>query len=175
MSNKQTRRALRSTIFIYCEGKTDALFVQHLKNLYLQRGTKQIDIKKGSGGGDSTFISVVKKATSSAEYDKKYIVLDSNGKTKKKREDLEASAKREEIQLIWQQPCLEGVFLRILKGEKFITAKSSQHCKSIFNKKYSNNKLLDTSVLEKILNKSILEKKRQQFSELNQLIQLMEE
>ena len=176
MNDRQSRRVRRRTIFIYCEGKTDALFVQHLKDLYLQHRTKQITIRKGAGGGDSKFILAVKKEASSAEYDKKYIVLDSNGKTPQEREELKISAKREEIQLIWQRPCLEGVFLRILKTENFIK-KSSQHCKSTFKENYlnSNNQSLTPHVLKKILNKSILEKKRQQLLELNQLIQLMEE
>ena len=178
MNKRQTRHVRRRTIFIYCEGKTDALFVQHLKGLYLQRGTKQINIKRGMGGGDGLkFISEVKKEARFIEYDEKYIVLDSNGKTKEKREDLETSAQEEKIQLIWQQPCLEGVFLRILKDKNFITTKSSQHCKSTFKDSYltSNTQSLTTLVLERIFSKIILDKKRQQLPELNQLIQLMEE
>jgi len=81
-NNDKTAKAY----FIYCEGKTDALFVRHLKKLYLDRGTKHISIKGGTGGDHSTLIKEVEKNAQARSYDKKYILLDRNGK---KQEELD--------------------------------------------------------------------------------------
>lgn len=178
-------KQLRHTIFIYCEGKTDHLFVRYLKKLYLFRGTKQITLKKGTGGKLFTFILETVKNAQVREYNEKYIVLDSDGK---KEEELEKEFKEAQnrikrdninkddinIQLIWQKPCLEGVFLRILKGNQFIKEKS-ELCKSIFNKEYIQSKTpLTEALLEKLFTTDILNAKRQEVQELDQLIRLME-
>ena len=165
----------RHTIFIYCEGKTDGLFVQHLKKLYLLRGTKHVAIKTGTGGDYSTFISEVKKNAQVRDYDEKYIVLDSNGKNKEELQKAEKLAQEKHIQLIWQKPCLEGIFLRILKSVKFIKEKS-EFCKSNFNKLYmSYNTPLSEILLEKLFTKDILNSKRREVQELDQLIKLMKD
>ena len=121
----------RHTIFIYCEGKTDSLFVQHLKDLYILRGVKQVSLKRGTGGDLSTYISETVKNAQVRDFDEKYIVLDSNGKKEKELKRAEEESQKHNIQLIWQRPCLEGVFLRILKGKQFIREKS-EICKSVF-------------------------------------------
>ena len=178
-------RQIRHTIFIYCEGKTDHLFVRYLKKQYLVRGTKQITLKKGTGGKLSTFILETVKIAQVREYNEKYIVLDSDGKKEeelgKELKEAQNKIKRDNInkddiniQLIWQKPCLEGVFLRILKSDKFIKEKS-ESCKSIFNKEYIQDKTpLTETLLEKLFTKDFLSAKRQEVQELDQLIQLME-
>ena len=171
----KTKKQRRHTIFIYCEGKTDGLFVQHLKNLYLERGTKHVAIKIGTGGDYSTFITEVENNAHVRDYDEKYILLDSNGKNKKNLEEAEYSAQEKDIALIWQRPCLEGVFLRILKGKQFIK-ETSKFCKSTFNKTYLKEKEgLSEILLSKLFTKDILETKRREVQELDQLIKLMEE
>lgn len=164
----------RHTIFIYCEGKTDGLFTQHLKRLYLQRGTKHVAIKTGTGGDYFTFISEVEKNAQARDYDEKYIVLDTNGKSKEELNKAKKLAQPKNIKLIWQQPCLEGIFLRILKSEKFIKEKS-KGCKLAFNKEYvPDDTPFSEILLKKLFTKDILNSKRQELSELDQLIQLME-
>ena len=167
-------RQVRHTIFIYCEGKTDHLFVQYLKRLYLLRGTKQVDPRKGRGGGLSTFISDIIGNAQVRDYDEKYIVLDSDDKKEEELKESQTESQKYNIQLIWQKPCLEGVFLRILKGDQFIK-ETSESCKAIFKREYMpDNTSLTESLLEKLFTKNILNTKRKKVSELNQLIQLME-
>ena len=114
-------RQIRHTIFIYCEGKTDHLFVQHLRNLYLTRGTKKVTLKEGSGGSLFTFISETVKNAQVRDFNEKYIVLDADvEKERKLKKGQKEELERNKINLIWQTPCLEGVFLRILKGKQFI-------------------------------------------------------
>lgn len=111
------------TIFIYCEGKEDHLFIRHLKKLYLLRGIKKITLKKGTGGALSTFISETVNNAQVRDYDEKYIVLDSDDKKKEELRKAQTESQKHNIQLIWQKPCLEGVFLRILRGNQFIKDK----------------------------------------------------
>ncbi len=170
-------KQLRHTIFIYCEGKTDHLFVRYLKKLYLVRGTKQVTLKKGTGGKLSTFILETVKNAQVREYNEQYIVLDSDGKKEEELKEAQNKIKKDkiDIQLIWQKPCLEGVFLRILKGNQFIKEKS-ESCKSIFNKEYIQDKTpLTEALLEKLFTKDILSANRQKVQELDQLIRLMED
>ena len=170
---KKTRQ-IRHTIFIYCEGKTDHLFVQHLKKIYFIRGSKKISLKRGTGGKLSTYISETMKNAQVRDYDEKYIVLDSNGKKEEELKKAQNESQKYDIQLIWQKPCLEGVFLRILKGAQFIKEKS-ELCKSIFNREYtSDNTPLTETLLEKLFTKDILDTKRKEIKELEQLTQLME-
>ena len=163
----------RYTIFIYCEGKTDSLFVQHLKNLYSLRGVNHIRIKPGTGGDYSTFITDIIRNAQVRDFDEKYIVLDSNGKTKKELKQTETESQKENIKLIWQKPCLEGVFLRILKGNHFINEKSEK-CKSIFKQEYMAGNISLEILLEKLFTKDILDTKRRDIEELDQIIQLMQ-
>ena len=102
-------------------------------------------------------------------------MLDSNGKNKEELQKAEKLAQKKHIQLIWQKPCLEGIFLRILKSVKFIKEKS-EFCKSNFNKLYMlYNTPLSEILLEKLFTKDILNSKRREVQELDQLIKLMEE
>ena len=172
MNQKQHQR--RQTIFIYCEGKTDSLFVQHLKNLYPPPRTKKVKIKKGTGGDPYTLISEVKRNAQVRDYDEKYIVLDSDGKNKEELQKVEKSDQAKDIELIWQIPCLEGVFLRILKNEIFIK-ETSKNCKSKFNNLYMPDNTPLSEKLEELFTKDSLDSKRQEVKELDQLIKLMEE
>ena len=163
----------RYTIFIYCEGKTDSLFVQHLKKLYSQRGVNQITIKQGTGGDCSTFITEIINNAQVRDFDEKYIVLDSNGKTKEELTEAKKKGQEHNIQLIWQKPCLEGVFLRILKGAHFVNEKSKK-CKSFFEKEYMAGNISLEILLEKLFTKDKLDTKRRDIEELDQIIQLMQ-
>ena len=169
-------RYTRHTILIYCEGKTDYLFALHLKKLFPSRGFKTITLIKGRGGALSTFISDIENKP--GEYDKKYIVLDSNGKREEDLREAQNQSQKHNIELIWQKPCLEGIFLRILKGNQFIKEKS-ESCKDIFYKKYTSDrkplteKLLN-QLFTKLFAKDFLNTKRQEVPELDQLIRLME-
>ena len=165
---------IRYTLFIYCEGKTDYLFVRHLKNLYLIRGSKQIKIKKGSGGDISTFISDTVNNVQVSGYDEKYIVLDTDKKSDAELEEAKQQSRQENIHLIWQKPCLEGLFLRILKNNK-LNQETSESCKTLFYKEYNqNNKTLTEELLSTLFPKILLDNRRQKIKELDQLIQLME-
>ena len=168
------KRPLRHTIVIGCEGKTDHLFVSHLKKLYPSRGTKHITLKEGSGGDIFTFISEITKNARIRDYDEKWIVWDSNGKSQRELKKAEREVQGNDIQLIWQRPCLEGVLLRILKGTRFEN-ESSARCKSLFKREYwPNNTTWPDTLLEKLFPKNILEPKRREVSELDQLLKLIE-
>ena len=167
-------RQIRHTLFIYCEGKTDHLFIKYLKKLYSVRGSKHITLKKGVGGDASTFILETVKHTQQHEYDEIYIVSDTDQRTTNELQTIEKNYKQKNIQFIWQKPCVEGMFLKILK-EKSYTHETSKVCKNLFYKEYSpNNPSLTKSLLNKLFSKKTLDSKRQKISELDQLIKLME-
>ena len=165
-------RQAKYTIFIYCEGKTDCLFVKYLHRLYHCRGQSKITFKEGTGGGFSTFISDVVKNAQIRDYDEKYILLDVDNKSEQEQKRAEKSSQEKNIQLIWQKPCLEGVFLQILGQRVYGTSKE---CKSFFYKEY---KVKDSKLTEALLcqffSKTLLNLKRKEIKSLNLLIKLME-
>ena len=168
------KRTARTTVFIYCEGKTEHLFVKHLKDLYLVRGTRQVTLKKGTGGDISTFISETLKNATIRDYDGKYILLDADRRSKKERELLAKSAQDDNIQLIWQIPCLEGVLLKIL-GDREVENQESFVCKKNFKRKYlAGNMILSEPLLKKLLPKGVLDAKRKSIPELDLLIYSIE-
>ena len=170
----ENKRRVRRTIFIYCEGKTDHLFVKFLKSMYWDYRNKVVKPKQGSGGGPKTFFIEVLKNAQVRNYDEKYIVLDSNSKGEEEKSKIQKKGKDSHIELIWQRPCLEGVLLRILNGNQFINM-SSRQCKSQFKREYlSKNTSFSESLLKKLFTKEVLDKKRQEVQELNRLIQVME-
>ena len=161
------KRQIRHTVFIYCEGKTDAEFAQYLKKLYSIRGTKHIKIKTGRGGDLSTFLSAIRRDAQVRDYDEKYILLDSNGKSPEELKESKQESQKHDTLLIWQRPCLEGVFLRVLNPKGFIPDKTSKKCKDIFYKDYAKHATL-TTVLETLFTKTLMDKKRKEIPELNQ-------
>ena len=165
MTKKQRKQ--KHTILIYCEGKHDCLFVGYLKKTFVN-SEKYIELIEGQGGGPSRMIG--KTARNPAEYDKKYIFLDSDqGENKKKYEE---TAQEQNVTLIWSNPCLEGLFLRILNGHSQIS--DSQECKSQFKNKYnSGQRKYDSINWEELFPKEKLVSKKEKVSTLRELIEIM--
>ncbi len=161
------KRKQKHTIFIYCEGKDDRLFIQHLKRAFASL-KKSIESKKGGGGGPSWMIQ--KTTREPGEYDEKYIFLDlDQGKDKEKHE---SDANKQNITLIWSTPCLEGLFLQILNGHPQMS--DSQKYKNHFKKEYNSNKRqYDPTMFERLFPKEKLVSKKAKIPTLNQLIQII--
>lgn len=173
---KRKYRKQRKTVLIYCEGKTEKIFVKYLQTLFaykVKMKNRRIKIKEGYGGSPLHLIYKVKNDP--AIYKDKYIILDKDKKKEGEINNLEDTAKKHDIQLLWSVPCLEGLFLKILRDDFNEHSFSSVKCKSLFKHEYNKEQdQWDKNLLEKCFPKEKLNVKRKTIPILEKMIHIME-
>ena len=173
---KRQQRKQRQTILIYCEGKTEKIFVKYLYALFTsetQLKNRRIKIKEGDGGGPLHLINKVKNDP--ASYSDKYIFLDMDKKSKIEIKNLEETARKNHIELIWSVPCLEGLFLKILKDNFNEKSFDSARCKSLFKNEYNKGQdSWDKDLLEKYFSKMRLNTKKRTIPILKKIIHIIQ-
>ena len=122
---KKIRHLVKTSLIIVGEGAHDKAFLDHMKELYDGRETNQsVKIASADGGSPKDIIEVVIKKSKNADYDKRYVLMDSDIPLSDKEYKL---AKDNKITLLLSEPlCLEGMLLDVL-GQK--SASTSQACK----------------------------------------------
>ncbi len=122
---KKIRHIVKTSLIIVGEGAHDHAFLSHMKDLYHNGMTNQsVKIEAADGGSPKDVIKVVIKKSKNADYDKRYVLMDSDIPLSDKEYKL---AKDNKITLLLSEPlCLEGMLLDVL-GQK--AASTSQACK----------------------------------------------
>lgn len=97
------------------EGPHDKAFINHLKDLYDNRNTGQkVKIESADGGSPRDILKSALK-NKHADYDKKYVLMDSDIAVTQQDRDF---ARKHKIEIIQSTPwCLEGMLLDAL-GER---------------------------------------------------------
>ena len=117
--------APRNVVFVGVEGKSDQAFARFLERCLDKDGMHlHLDIKQG-GGGDTlavvkTAIHYLKRRGSGKDYYRKIVLLDKDRIGEDKRHDRDASteAKKHGLEIIFQDPNLEGLLLRMHPGNE---------------------------------------------------------
>ncbi len=125
MAKKRQRRVKLASLIVVGEGACDKAFLNHMKDLYDSRETNQsVKVMAADGGSPRDIIrSVVKNKQ--AEYDKYYLLMDSDIPLTPENKTF---ASKNKVELILSTPlCLEGMLLDVL-GQK--AANNSQSCKA---------------------------------------------
>lgn len=125
MAKNKARHILQASLIVVGEGAHDKAFLSHMKELYDSRETNQkVKIESADGGSPRDIINATISKTKIAEYNRRYILMDS---------DISISASdyalatEKKITLLLSEPlCLEGMLLDVL-GQK--TPLTSQDCK----------------------------------------------
>lgn len=118
-----TKVPARKPIFVGCEGASERSYVTFLKRLAKDAGLHVHLETRDLGGGDAK--SALERArTEFKEYCKVtgrktpgYVLLDTD-RTGGQREAIEASAQKDGLTIIWQDPCHEALLLRHFDGEE---------------------------------------------------------
>jgi hypothetical protein len=102
------RRAAR-TVLLVGEGDADVLFLQHLKALYVQRGSGvAVTIKNARGKGAAHVVDFAWRQSLNAAYDVVAALLDTdtdwNDKTR-------SAARKARVHVVPCEPCLEAILL----------------------------------------------------------------
>jgi hypothetical protein len=169
---KKKRRTASQTLLIYGEGLSEEIFLKHLKCLYAYDSNIAVTIRKGKGG-DAISV-VIDAANTPGAFDRKVVILD-NDKGNMEMSKARQEAKKRNIILFENTPCLEAMLLLVLENDRTFNNKTSDWCKKEFESKYiDKKKRAEPSEYEKIFPKALLDKKRSKVAELNQLILFME-
>lgn len=161
------RRPVIHTILIYWEGEVEFEFLHYLKGtFYVRKSGKTVDIKNAFGGSPE---EVVKKAREiPAQYDEKYVLIDSD------RPEIERArklAKSAWISVIENNPCVEELFLSL--HWKDTASLDSSECKEKCHSTILDEKsLLDRGEYWVKFPKDFLESKKGSFPQIDCLIRI---
>lgn len=131
MSKRNNRKVKLATLIVVGEGPHDRAFLNHMKSLYDSRETGQkVTINSADGGSPGDIIDTVIRKNRHTNFDKRYILLDSDVPIIQQDRD---KARRNKIELVESTPhCLEGMLLDIL-GEP--VPANSNACKAAMHPK----------------------------------------
>ena len=111
MSKPPVRRQAARTLLLVGEGDAEVLFLQHLKALYVQRGSGvAVTIKNARGKGAAHVVDFARRQSINAAFDQVAALLDTDTNWDDKTR---AAARRAKVQVLPCEPCLEAVLLRI--------------------------------------------------------------
>lgn len=105
------RRQAARTVLLVGEGDAEVVFLQHLKALYVQRGSGvAVTIKNARGKGAAHVVDFARRQSINAAYDVVAVLLDTdtdwNDKTR-------AVARKAKVYGLLCEPCLEAVLLSV--------------------------------------------------------------
>ncbi len=161
MSKPSKARKVARTVLIVGEGDAEVCFLQHLKSLYVQRGSGVVvTIKNARGKGALHVVDFAIRQSRNAEYDVKVALLDAdtdwNDKTRK-------WAKSGKVQVLPCVPCLEADLLRChdvavygltsaqLKAQFLKTFNQPASVADVYKKQFSAEVLADAQAGVEIL------------------------
>lgn len=111
MSKAPVRRQAARTVLLVGEGDAEVVFLQHLKTLYVQRGSGvAVTIKNARGKGAAHVVDFARRQSINAAYDVVAALLDTdtdwNDKTR-------TAARKARVHPVRSEPCLEAVLLSV--------------------------------------------------------------
>lgn len=125
---KKHRKVKLPTLIVVGEGPHDKAFINHLKDLYDNRNTGQkVKVESADGGSPRDILQSALK-NKHADYDQKYVLMDSDIAVSQQDRDF---AQKNSIGIIQSTPlCLEGMLLDAL-GQR--APDSNDACKRKFH------------------------------------------
>ncbi len=105
------RRQVACTVLVVGEGDSEVAWLQHLKSLYVARGSGvAVTIKNARGKGAAHVVDVAIRQSRNAAFDVRVVLLDTDTDwTDKTR----ATARKAKVQVVPADPCLEAWLLAV--------------------------------------------------------------
>lgn len=168
MKKSNPRRAVLRTVLLVGEGYAEIAFIQHLKLLYVGRGSGLVvTVKNAYGKGALHVVEVAIRQSRNAAFDVKAALLDTDTGWDEKTRTLARKAK---VQIVPCSPCLEAMLLALHSDVH--QAQPTAYFKQAFENKFgkpANN----TALYAKYFPKEILEKARVNSPVLESLLALL--
>ena len=168
MKPSRKQRRVHRTILLVGEGASEVLFLEHLKRLYLERGSGlAITIKNAHGKGAGHVVNFAIRQSRNAAYDIKIALLDTDADWTDK---VSKSARINKVQVLPCDPCFESVLLTI--HQKPVTGRTTAQLKTIFETEFGVA-ASDIGML-KHFPKELLDEARLRVDILNKLLEVMQ-
>ncbi len=170
-------KSTKTTILIVGEGPTEKAFLQYLKELYVTRDDDfAVKIEYGSGGAPCSVVQKAIRLRGSRAYDKCYVLFDADRPLETDYKLSDRMNKRPRIEILKATPCIEGLFLAILKHPGFFQNSAlSDNCKREFHAKYiSEDKKMDKRSYMDKSPRTVLDECRTQVLELDVILKTMQ-
>lgn len=160
-------RKQRKTLLIVGEGQTEHAFLKYLVSLFCRdkQGPK-VTVENAHGKGPENILNTAIRIKRRASYDKTVAVLDTDIPW---TQSLKREARSNNVELVGNDPCIEGLFLRLL-GET--VPNTTAECKAKLSN-IKNLNWLDKRAYETWCNKELLEhhcNEPQKIEELRRLL-----
>ncbi|MGC4365831.1 hypothetical protein [Hydrogenophaga sp. R2] len=123
-------RAQRKTALLVGEGLAEQAFLNHIKSIYVVRGSKQVSVKTAKGKGGAHVLEHTHRQSLQAAYDQVGALLDTDtdwGDLQRQR------ARRLGIEIFEATPCLEALLLHTAGLPPPAT---TPHCKRQFHQRF---------------------------------------
>ncbi len=164
-------RQPNKTVLAVGEGETDKAFLKYLKARYIKREDGIfVKIECAHGGGpECVIIHSIK--LNPQNYDRAFALLD---KDKPCRDPYLKKANAKKLDLVWSDPCIEGLLLKILEPGFNPSIRKTVECKRLFEDNYldANEKLLPDKY-ERYFPLALLEDRRRQIPELAKILMFL--
>ena len=164
--NPKPRQVAR-TVLLVGEGDAEVQFMQHLKGLYVQRGSGVVvTIKNARGKGAAHVVDFAFRQSRNAAYDLKAALLDTdtdwNDKTR-------AAARKAKIHVMPCQPCLEAVLLTVHSAP--VEGRTTAQLKQAFAARFGSA-ASDASILRHF-SREVVDEARSRITVLDELLNLL--
>ena len=157
------KRRPSRTVLLIGEGKTEKIFLKHLKSLYISRGCGvAVNIQSADGKGPEYIVNYAIRRSCRIQSDRILVLLDTDISIEV---DTRNKASNNNIELVESTPCFEGLLLDILKQR--VPPKSAQ-CKKQCRQHFTGP--LTEIESYKNLTKKLLEKRRGDVPPLDKLL-----
>lgn len=161
---RKARKPVQHAVLIVGEGSTEEAFLRYLKSLYITRGCGVgLKIRNAHGKGPDHVVDFAIRQRNNADYDRVIALLDTDDPWPDKTV---RRARQKGIKLIGSTPCIEGLLLRILNQP---VPEQSANCKQRIAR-VINEKLIYPGSYNALFTHEVLEARRVQISELNELL-----
>ena len=124
MKADKARRYVRRTVLLVGEGYAEVAFIEHLKALYVARGSGLVlTVKNARGKGALHVVDVAIRQSRNAAFDVKAALLDTDTDWNDKTQ---AIARKAKVQVVPCNPCIEAMLLS-LHGDVAQGRSTAQH------------------------------------------------
>lgn len=156
-------RQQRNTALLVGEGLAEQAFLNHIKALYVERGSKQVAVKTAKGKGGAHVLDYTRRQGMQAAFDQVGTLLDTDTDW---NDEQRALALQLGIEVFEANPCLEALLLRVAGHRIPLTTKQ---CKKAFKQKFQAEAHAP-GLFERHFPKDTLDQARKHVPELERLV-----
>ena len=165
-------RPQRLSIFVYVEGHSEKIFIEHLKDFYSPIRGIYIPVYVAGGKGPDYIVNKACRVRgANSDFNHSFILLDTDVPWST---TAIAIARKNSFELIGNTPCLEGLFLSVLDPHTDHSVKSSKVCKSEFRERHVlHSNPLESKDCSRLFPRTIIDTAMPRITNLDRLVTIL--